>query len=78
AGFTDSIGQFDLNRALAIRRAQGVLQEILAITGPEVLSRSPVLVQGYGELTPVGCNDNFAGRFANRRVEVWVREVAVQ
>ncbi|MEM8595886.1 MAG: substrate-binding domain-containing protein, partial [Pseudomonadota bacterium] len=46
AGFTDSIGQFDLNRALAIRRAQGVLQEILAITGPEVLSRSPVLVQG--------------------------------
>ncbi|MEM6356471.1 MAG: phosphate ABC transporter substrate-binding/OmpA family protein [Pseudomonadota bacterium] len=73
-GFTDSIGQFDLNRALAVRRAQGVFDEIVSITGQEALNRSPVVVQGYGELTPVGCNDNFAGRFANRRVEVWVRE----
>ncbi|MEO1776122.1 MAG: phosphate ABC transporter substrate-binding/OmpA family protein [Pseudomonadota bacterium] len=74
AGFTDSIGQFDLNRQLAVRRAQGVLEEIAAIVGPDGLSRSPVRVAGYGELTPVGCNDSFSGRFANRRVEVWVRE----
>ncbi|MEM7497832.1 MAG: phosphate ABC transporter substrate-binding/OmpA family protein [Pseudomonadota bacterium] len=73
-GFTDSIGQFDLNRALAVRRAQGVLDSIVELIGTDALQRSPVLVQGYGELTPVGCNDNFAGRFANRRVEVWVRE----
>jgi phosphate transport system substrate-binding protein len=74
AGFTDSIGQFDLNRQLAVRRAQSVLEIIGERVGAEVLDRSPVLVQGYGELTPVGCNDSFAGRFANRRVEVWVRE----
>ncbi|MEM6421448.1 MAG: phosphate ABC transporter substrate-binding/OmpA family protein [Pseudomonadota bacterium] len=74
AGFTDSIGQFDLNRQLAVRRAQGVREEIAAIVGPDMLARSPVLVAGYGELTPVGCNDSFSGRFANRRVEVWVRE----
>jgi len=74
AGFTDSIGQFDLNRQLAVRRAQGVREEIAAMIGEEALQRSPVLVQGYGELTPVGCNDSFSGRFANRRVEVWIRE----
>ncbi|MEM6973503.1 MAG: phosphate ABC transporter substrate-binding/OmpA family protein [Pseudomonadota bacterium] len=74
AGFTDSIGQFDLNRQLAVRRASGVLEEIQAIVGDAALTRSPVLVRGYGELTPVGCNDSFSGRFANRRVEVWIRE----
>ncbi|MEM9781618.1 MAG: phosphate ABC transporter substrate-binding/OmpA family protein [Pseudomonadota bacterium] len=74
AGFTDSIGQFDLNRQLAVRRASGVLEEIQSIVGGDALARSPVLVRGYGELTPVGCNDSFSGRFANRRVEVWIRE----
>lgn len=72
-GFTDSIGQFDLNRQLGIRRAEGVRDEIVAIVGEGALQNSPVIVQGYGELTPVGCNDSFNGRFANRRVEVWVR-----
>ncbi|MEO0822695.1 MAG: phosphate ABC transporter substrate-binding/OmpA family protein [Pseudomonadota bacterium] len=73
-GFTDAIGQFELNRALGIRRAQGVRDEIVGRVGESTVQRSPILVQGYGELTPVGCNDSFAGRFANRRVEVWVRE----
>ncbi|MEM6489264.1 MAG: phosphate ABC transporter substrate-binding/OmpA family protein [Pseudomonadota bacterium] len=77
AGFTDSIGQFDLNRQLGLRRAAGVRDEIVTMIGEGALSRSPVLVQGYGELTPVGCNDSFAGRFANRRVEVWVREIGI-
>ncbi|MEM9804275.1 MAG: hypothetical protein AAF959_03260, partial [Cyanobacteria bacterium P01_D01_bin.56] len=44
-GFTDSIGQFDLNRALAVRRAQGVFDEILGITGQEALNRSPVVLR---------------------------------
>ncbi|MGF1554163.1 MAG: substrate-binding domain-containing protein [Paracoccaceae bacterium] len=74
AGFTDSIGQFELNRQLATRRAATVLEVIAERVDEAALERSPVLVQGFGELTPVGCNDSFAGRFANRRVEVWVRE----
>lgn len=76
-GFTDSIGQFELNRALAERRAQGVL-----FTMAEAVDRqgntgqfggATIQVRGYGEMTPVGCNTSFAGRVANRRVEVWVR-----
>ena len=73
-GFTDSIGQFDLNRGLAVRRAQGVLDEIALAAGPAALATTRVTVQGFGELTPVGCNETFQGRFANRRVEVWVRD----
>ena len=38
------------------------------------LATVPTLVQSYGELTPVGCNDTPQGRELNRRVEVWVRD----
>ncbi|MGF1445566.1 MAG: substrate-binding domain-containing protein [Pikeienuella sp.] len=76
-GFTDSIGQFDLNQALATRRAQGVLftmnEAVVNESGPADFTGANIRVQGYGELTPVGCNTTFAGRVANRRVEVWVR-----
>lgn len=76
-GFTDSIGQFELNRALATRRAQGVLftmnEAVANEAGVAGFSGANIEVQGYGELTPVGCNTTFAGRVANRRVEVWVR-----
>jgi phosphate transport system substrate-binding protein len=76
-GFTDSIGQFELNRALAQRRAQGVLftmaAAVSAAEGGADFGGTNIRVQGYGELTPVGCNTTFAGRVANRRVEVWVR-----
>ncbi|MGF1502915.1 MAG: substrate-binding domain-containing protein [Paracoccaceae bacterium] len=76
-GFTDSIGQFELNRALAARRAQGVLFTMAAAVAdlPDAgeFEGADIRVQGYGELTPVGCNTTFAGRVANRRVEVWIR-----
>jgi len=72
-GFTDSIGQFDLNRELARRRAQGVLDVMAASVPSGALDGAGVEVRGYGELTPVGCNTTFSGRVLNRRVEVWVR-----
>lgn len=73
-GFTDSIGQFALNRGLAVRRAQVVENEIRAAVAPGALASSQIAVQGYGELTPVGCNTTLPGRTANRRVEVWIRD----
>lgn len=72
-GFTDAIGQFDLNRELSRRRAQGVLDVLTNAVPPGALNSTAVEVRGYGELTPVGCNNTFSGRVANRRVEVWVR-----
>lgn len=76
-GFTDSIGQFELNRSLGLRRAQEVVAALTEEVDPAALSRVPVSALGYGELTPVGCNDSFEGRLANRRVEVWVREASI-
>ena len=73
-GFTDSVGEFNVNRALAVRRAQSVLDTLKASVAEGALDAVPVLVQSYGELTPVGCNETPQGRELNRRVEVWVRD----
>jgi len=73
-GFTDSVGDFKVNRGLAERRAQNVLDTLKAAVDEGVLDAVPILVQSYGELTPVGCNETPQGRQLNRRVEVWVRD----
>lgn len=72
-GFTDSVGQFDLNRQLSLRRAQ-VAETVIRSSVPEGgLEGVQITLKGYGELMPVGCNTNVTGRSANRRVEVWMR-----
>ena len=63
-----------MNRGLAERRAQSVLETLKATVGEAALAAVPVTVQSYGELTPVGCNETAEGRELNRRVEVWVRD----
>jgi phosphate transport system substrate-binding protein len=73
-GFTDSVGDFAVNRGLAERRAQSVLETLWAAAPGGALADAPILVQSYGELTPVGCNETAEGRELNRRVEVWVRD----
>lgn len=73
-GFTDSDGSFDANRNLALSRATAVEALLKNYTGPEALSHLNFHVKGFGELNPVGCNDDFAGQRLNRRVEVWIRK----
>ncbi|MEM1162350.1 MAG: phosphate ABC transporter substrate-binding/OmpA family protein, partial [Pseudomonadota bacterium] len=75
-GFTDSVGQFELNRALSARRADVVRQSMVASVAPGALDEVSLSVLGYGELAPVGCNTNLDGRSMNRRVEVWLRDPA--
>lgn len=72
-GFTDSIGKFDLNRGLSVRRARTVEEALRATLPPGALDQAGIRVLGFGELTPVGCNETLEGRTANRRVEVWIR-----
>ncbi|MEM9045832.1 MAG: phosphate ABC transporter substrate-binding/OmpA family protein [Pseudomonadota bacterium] len=74
-GFTDSIGQADLNRGLSLRRANEVLDQLSRIMGQTAIATLPIATLGFGEIAPVGCNTSFAGRQNNRRVEVWVRDV---
>lgn len=73
-GFTDAIGQFELNRELGNRRANVVLEAIEAAAPEGALDGVDIETRGYGELMPVGCNETFGGRLANRRVEVWLRD----
>lgn len=72
-GFTDSVGQFALNRALSLRRAQAVEQRLRASVPPGALDGIAITALGFGEMLPVGCNTNPQGRSANRRVEIWLR-----
>lgn len=76
-GFTDSIGIFDQNRSLALRRARSVRSAILQEGGGRI---SPARLQayGYGELTPVACDRTSTGRRLNRRVELWVENPTKQ
>jgi len=73
-GFTDSVGQFELNRGLSARRAQVVVTTLRAFAPPEDFANAQITVLGYGELAPVGCNTTLKGRSSNRRVEVWLRD----
>jgi phosphate transport system substrate-binding protein len=73
-GFADSVGEFAVNQDLAVRRAQRVLDTLKESVAAGALDGVPILVQSYGELTPVGCNETAEGRELNRRVEVWIRD----
>lgn len=73
-GFADSVGDFEVNRGLAERRAQAVLATLQGAVAPDALAHVSLLVKSYGELTPVGCNETAEGRELNRRVEVWIRD----
>lgn len=72
-GFADSIGAFDANLRLSLKRAQAV-QKALVTAGEAKLPPSKLVARGYGELAPVACNDTIESRTLNRRVEVWIKE----
>lgn len=64
-GHTDSQGSEELNKSLSQRRADSVLNALLA---RRVLT-SNLAAHGYGEEQPIADNDTEAGREANRRIE---------
>jgi outer membrane protein OmpA-like peptidoglycan-associated protein len=72
-GYTDSVGEDDMNRKLAENRA-GSVRDYLVQQGVESDS---VTSKGFGNTTPVASNHNPAGRQQNRRVELLVSGGAV-
>ena len=75
AGFTDSVGAFTSNLALAEGRAAQVMQ-VLQDTGAGRLDGIRMTSAGYGEIAPVSCNTTDQGRSINRRVEIWIKQDA--
>ncbi len=73
-GFTDSVGQADVNAELAQQRAEQVLQRIRATAAAGSLDDVLLTAVGMGEISPMACNDAPRGRFVNRRIEVWTRD----
>ncbi len=66
-GFADSVGNYNVNQEVSKARAETVAKA-LKRAGYEKAE-----AKAYGELAPVACNDTPAGRYLNRRVEVWVK-----
>jgi phosphate transport system substrate-binding protein len=75
AGFSDTDGSADANMSLSRTRAATVLAAVRAAAEAE--AGGPVDVAftatGFGEASPLACDDSAWGRQVNRRVEVWVR-----
>lgn len=74
-GFTDSLGNPDLNQELSERRAQQVLDALLE-RDPELAGKVTFTPMGFGEISPIGCDQSATGRWINRRVEVWISAAA--
>lgn len=72
-GFTDSDGAFSSNEVLSRSRAQAVVDAIRRHPSRSAISGRNLTALGFGELAPVGCNEDFQGRQRNRRVEIWLR-----
>jgi len=74
-GFTDSAGTAAANRQLSQQRADRVAEILRSVALPGSLDSTPIRTLGYGEASPLTCNDTATGRSTNRRVEVWVRDI---
>ena len=74
-GHTDSVGPADTNQVLSERRAQAIIDYIVANSGTP-LERFEA--QGFGETQPVATNDTALGRQANRRIEVQLLNLLAQ
>lgn len=72
-GFSDSVGRADLNQFVALQRAE-IVRQALVSRYPELADRLKAHSVGYGELSPLACNETRPGRTVNRRVEVWVEK----
>ena len=74
-GFTDSLGVGEINASLSQARAEQVRDAVINATQNEKSLGVPITAIGYGELSPLGCNETANGRRINRRVEIWTRDV---
>ncbi len=71
-GHTDNTGSDAINQPLSVERAAHT-RDYLATRG---VSPTRIVVEGRGENEPIASNDDNAGRARNRRVEIYVSEVA--
>ena len=70
AGYTDNVGNANVNRNLSERRAQAVVQELIK----RGVAAERMTAKGYGPDTPIADNATKEGQAKNRRVEFKILE----
>lgn len=73
AGFSDAAGGASANRRVSRSRAEKISRLVRARAVRADLSKVNFRALGFGEVSPLACNDTAQGRQTNRRVEIWVR-----
>ncbi len=73
-GFSDSAGSSEQNNVLSKKRAETVRGAIVAASPDGSLDDVMFEVSGFGEASPLACEDSESGKQTNRRVEVWVKD----
>lgn len=68
-GHTDSDGDADYNRGLALRRAETVRLELEELSELDVTNRTTLAY--YGEDRPLADNESDEGKAKNRRVQIY-------
>ncbi|MEM7614597.1 MAG: OmpA family protein, partial [Pseudomonadota bacterium] len=74
-GFTDSAGPAAVNASLSQSRAEQVADTLIDQLPVDLAERDMIRALGYGEMSPLACNDTATDRQINRRVEVWTRDL---
>ncbi len=73
-GFTDAVGAGAGNLRLSKQRAEEVRAALLDALPEGAIQGLPIRALGFGEISPLACNESENGRHINRRVEVWLRD----
>ncbi|GGA18564.1 phosphate ABC transporter substrate-binding/OmpA family protein [Neptunicoccus cionae] len=73
-GFSDGDGRARQNKSLSKKRAEAVQAALIAAAPDGSLEDVDFRVHGYGEASPLVCEDTAADAEINRRVEVWVKD----
>ena len=74
-GYTDSVVPGANNQLLSQQRSAQVLSALVAELPTDRAESARIKTIGYGEMSPLGCNETDNGRRINRRVEVWVKDI---
>lgn len=73
-GYTSSLGSTGDNKRKSKAAAQIISKYIQNADSSGLLSNLQIKVVGFGEASPISCDNNALGQAINNRVEIWVKD----